>query len=83
MLTGFMGDVIESKEGGISPKKLSKQLRMPVSGKGGLTSLVKRLLNSSPKRDWRASGRAAYLSKMKNILKSGWNFLIWTPFSGK
>ena len=40
MLADFMVDVIEGKEGGISPKKLSERLRMPISGKGGLTSLV-------------------------------------------
>lgn len=40
MLTGFLDHVMESKEGGISPKKLSEQLCMPVSGKSGLTSLV-------------------------------------------
>lgn len=40
MLADFMIDVIESKEGGISPKKLSERLRMPISGKDGLTSLV-------------------------------------------
>jgi uncharacterized protein (DUF2384 family) len=41
MLAGFMADVFESKVGGISPQKLSRQLRMPVSGKGGLTALTK------------------------------------------
>ena len=41
MLTGFIADVTESKEGGISPKRLSERLRMPISGKDGLSSLVK------------------------------------------
>ena len=40
MLTGFIADVTESKEGGISPKRLSERLRMPISGKDGLSSLV-------------------------------------------
>lgn len=40
MLVGFLAHVTESKDGGISPKKLSERLRMPVSGKRGLTSLA-------------------------------------------
>ena len=40
MLAGFMVDVVESEVGGISPKKLSRQLRIPISGKGGLTSIT-------------------------------------------
>lgn len=41
MLAEALIDVTESKEGGISPRKLSRLLRMPMSGKDGLTALVK------------------------------------------
>ncbi len=41
MLTDFLDDVIESEVGGISPRKLSKLLHMPISGEEGLTALVR------------------------------------------
>ena len=40
MLADFLIGITESKVGGISPKKLSERLRMPISGKGGLTALA-------------------------------------------
>lgn len=54
MLADFLTDITESKVGGISPRKLSERLRMPISGKGGLTALVnlhRNTLTQSPGSD--------------------------------
>ena len=65
MLAGFMVDVMESKDGGISPKKLSERLRMPISGKGGLTSLVNLHRNTLT----RSPGSAKVQSRLGEIAK--------------
>ena len=40
MLENRMFEVMDSSGGGISPKKLSQRLRIPLSGRKGLTGLV-------------------------------------------
>jgi len=65
MLADALIDVMESKDGGISPKKLSRWLRMPLSGKGGLTALVKLHRNTLT----RSPGSAKVQQRLGEIAK--------------
>ena len=91
MLTGFISDVVESAEGGISPRKLSRELRMPISGRDGLSSLVnlhRNTLTRSPgstkvqKRLGEITKILAYASELAGDSKKAVVWFRYQPLQG-